>query len=143
MIEKVFLDANILIDIFDDARRYHEVSYKSVEYLINHEIDIYTSSDIITTVYYVLKKQSINVLGHIKQISLICGLIGFTNNELDDAIILLENNKMFSDLEDTIQYLLAKKLNCDLILTNDDSFPKFEIKTMTSEDFNKKIIQKS
>ena len=39
--------------------------------------------------------------------------------------------KKFKDLEDTLQYLLAREMECDLILTNDKDFysPDIEIKS--------------
>ena len=131
MIKSVFLDANILIDIYDDTRRYHEYSYKSVEYLINNEIEIYTSSDIITTVYYVLKKKSSDVLKYIKKLSVICNLIGFTNIELEETIDLIEQNDKSVDLEDMLQYVSAKNTGCDLILSNDEHFPELKIRLCT------------
>ncbi len=135
MIKNVFLDANILIDIFDDTRRFHEYSFKALEYLIKNEVDIYTSSDIITTVYYNLKRQNLDSLKYIKYLSTICKLVGFGNDELEEAILLMEKDKQFSDLEDTIQYVLASSFNCDVIISNDKNFPEKEINVVTSEEF--------
>jgi len=39
----------------------------------------------------------------------------------------------YSDLEDTIQYILAKKLKCDFIISNDKNFISKDIKLLSSE----------
>ncbi len=141
MIKSVFLDANILIDIYDSTRSYHEYSYRTVEYLIKNGVDIYTSSDIITTVYYILKKQFPEVLKYLKKLSIICNLVGFTNVQLDKAIDLIEQNDKLVDLEDVLQYISAKEIGCDLIISNDINFPKLEIEILTSKDFYTNIIE--
>ena len=46
----------------------------------------------------------------------------------------------YNDLEDTIQYILALKENCDLILTNDKNFISKEIPMMSSEEFLEKYL---
>ena len=45
----------------------------------------------------------------------------------------------YKDLEDTLQYILAKKYNCDLIVSNNESFVSKDIKTLTSKEFIKDI----
>jgi predicted nucleic acid-binding protein len=49
-------------------------------------------------------------------------------------------DKNFKDLEDTIQYVLAKENNCDLILTNDKGFYSPDIEKLTSKEFVKKYL---
>lgn len=43
------------------------------------------------------------------------------------------------NLEDTIQYILAKKENCNLILSNDENFYAKDIEVISSEEFCKKV----
>jgi predicted nucleic acid-binding protein len=45
-----------------------------------------------------------------------------------------------NDLEDTLQYLSAKNLKCDCIITNDKSFYKADIETLSSSEFVKKYL---
>lgn len=54
--KKLFLDANILIDIADDARPTSHDSAKLFSYLMQNSkhFELYTSCDLITTVYYLL-----------------------------------------------------------------------------------------
>jgi predicted nucleic acid-binding protein len=47
----------------------------------------------------------------------------------------MKENRNFKDLEDTIQYIMAKKVSADLILSNDRGFVSEEIKLLMSKDF--------
>jgi predicted nucleic acid-binding protein len=47
----------------------------------------------------------------------------------------MKENKKYKDLEDTIQYVLAKKEGCDLIISNDENFYADDIEIMSSEEF--------
>ncbi len=67
-------------------------------------------------------------------------LIPFSNYETQRAIELMQKDKKFEDLEDTLQYVLALENECDLILSNDDNFHSPEIKKVTTKDFVKKLI---
>ena len=55
---KIFLDANVLIDISDDARPFSKESSILFTHLVQNgqKFELYTSCDLITTVYYLLKK---------------------------------------------------------------------------------------
>ena len=82
---KVFLDANVLIDLSSKDRKYSYYSIKAVKYLLTNGVNLYTSSDIITTVYYVLVKHTRNnnlSLKAIKEINSYVILIDFSNDEV-------------------------------------------------------------
>jgi len=53
------------------------------------------------------------------------------------AIKNIKSNKNFKDLEDTIQFVMAKKVGCDLILSNDGGFVSEGIDLMGSREFIK------
>ena len=140
-IKKVFVDANVIIDTFDESRKEHNTSIKAIEYLLSkEEIELYTSCDLITTVYYVLKKKSgKESIYDIESALDIYNLIPFSNYEIKEAINLMKKNKNFKDLEDTLQYVLAKKERCDLILSNDKEFYSPDIQIFTTSEFIEKI----
>lgn len=48
----------------------------------------------------------------------------------------IENN----DFEDTLQYLSAKSADCEYAITNDKSFYKADIKTLSSSQFIEKYL---
>ncbi len=138
---KVFLDANVLIDLSSKDRKYSYYSIKAVKYLLSNGVNLYTSSDIITTVYYVLVKHTRNSklsLQAIKEINSYVILIDFSNDEIEKSIELMENDKNFKDLEDTLQYVLAKKEGCELILSNDKNFYSPDIEKLSTKAFCEK-----
>ena len=49
----------------------------------------------------------------------------------------IENN----DFEDTLQYLSAKSADCEYVITNDKSFYKADLKTISSSEFIEKYLQ--
>ncbi|CAA6819194.1 MAG: Ribonuclease [uncultured Sulfurovum sp.] len=133
---KVFLDANILIDISDSSRPFSKESAKLFSYLLDNteKYELFTSCDLLTTIYYVLKRQLQKeiVLEKIKLMNNIIKVIEFGNVEIDEAIYLMEKNKEFTDLEDTIQFVIARKERCDYIISNDKGFYSHEVPLLSS-----------
>ena len=62
-------------------------------------------------------------------------IIEFGNREIEESCRLMKSNKNFTDLEDTIQYIMAKKASCDLILSNDKGFVSDGVTLMSSVEF--------
>ena len=121
--KRVFVDANVFIDLFDADRPLRKFSVKAIQKLLENGAELYTSCDLITTVYYILKKKfGKEALVFVDKLSRICFIVPFANEEVGEAINLMKKNSEFKDLEDTIQYVLAKKTRCDLILSNDKGF---------------------
>ena len=135
---KIFFDANILIDISDNTRP----SYKNSKTLLDDLMDnieqyiFYTSCDLLTTVYYILRQKltKVEALSQIKLMNQLIKVIEFGNNEISEAIELMERNKKYTDLEDTIQYVMARKEKCDYIITNDKNFASGDVPILSSEE---------
>jgi predicted nucleic acid-binding protein len=134
---RVFLDANIIADIYDQSRPFHTQSKQTLKILLHEKRDkLYTSCDIITTLYYIFfKKDKAKALDVIVQINGLCSIVEFGNAEVEKSCLLMQQNKTYKDLEDTIQYVMAQKVGCDLILSNDKGFVSEEIPLMTSDTF--------
>lgn len=133
---KIFLDANILIDITFESRPFSKESSELYAHLVKNsdKYRLYTSCDLLTTVYYILRKQfdKKSVLEKIKIINKVINVIEFGNKEIDEAIYLMEKNENFSDLEDTIQYVMARKERCDYIISNDKGFFSHDVPLLSS-----------
>ena len=143
MYKKVFLDANIFIDNEDESRDLEKNSLKVLSYLLNNDVELFTSCDLITTIYYILsKKDKLKALESVENINKICKIIDFTNFEVNQTCTLMRENPKFKDLEDTIQYILAKKEGCDLIISNDKEFASETIKLVTTKEFLEKMKSK-
>ncbi len=65
----------------------------------------------------------------------LCMVIEFGNEEIEESCKLMKHDKNFTDLEDTMQYVMAKKASCDLILSNDRGFVSDDIVLMSSREF--------
>ncbi len=132
------MDANVLFDLCITNRPFHGDSARAVEFLLENGAELYTSSDFITTIYYVLSKiikDKDKVLDLIEDLVSYTTLVGFSNEEVEESVELIERDKNFRDLEDTLVYVLAKKTGCDLILSNDGDFYSPDVRVMSSEEF--------
>jgi len=137
MYKKVFFDANVLLDTLSTDRPSSTFSVKSYRHILSSDdIELFTSCDIITTLYYVGRKIDKNViLNSIEVINKTLKVIDFSNKEVAQTCSLMKVDKSYKDLEDTIQYILAKKEDCDLIISNDENFYASDIPIMTSKAY--------
>ena len=53
---KVFLYVNTFIDVYDKKRKNNKFSSLAYEYLLKNKYSIFTSCDLITTIYYINSK---------------------------------------------------------------------------------------
>jgi predicted nucleic acid-binding protein len=141
--KKIFFDANILIDASDGTRPFHEAGKRLFDHLLANieQYSLYTSCDLVTTIYYILSK-SLNTqeaLNNIKLINNLIEIIEFGNDEISEAIELMERNDKYVDLEDTIQYVMARMSGCDYIITNNKNFASGDVPTLTSEEALKEL----
>ena len=141
MSKNIFIDANIILDVFDKDRLGYNSSLSFYTYVVKNKYNLFTSCDIITTLYYVdSKKYKNKTLNKILDINKTLKVVEFSNKEVEQTCTLMIEDKDYIDLEDTIQYVLAKKLKCDLIISNDKRFVSKDINLLTSEEFCKKLI---
>ena len=136
MYKKIFVDANIFLDLTNQERPHSHNSILFYDYALEHKIDLCTSCDLITTIYYLDSKRDKEVaLSNIEQLIKTIYVIDFSNKEIAQTCQLMRENQNYKDLEDTIQYILAKKEGCDLIISNDSGFYAEEIPVMSSKSF--------
>ena len=140
---KIFFDANILIDISDTSRPTYKESRALLDYLMDNieQYTFYTSCDWLTTMYYILRKKlnKIETLAQVKLINQLIYVIEFGNAEINEAIELMERNEKYTDLEDTIQYVMARKEKCDYIITNDKAFASGDVPVLSAVEALKKL----
>ncbi len=141
MYNAIFLDANVLADLYDTSRPYASASRKALEFLLSRDTTrLFTSCDVVTTIYYIFSKHNKEeALNHIIGINCWCNIVEFGNTEITQSTQLMKQNPSFTDLEDTIQYVMAQKVNADLILSNDSGFVSDGIDVMGTEEFCEKM----
>ena len=136
MYKKIFVDANIFLDLTNQERPHSQNSILFYAYVLEHNIDLCTSCDLITTIYYLDSKRDKQVaLSNIEKLIRTVYVIDFSNKEIAQTCQLMRENQNYKDLEDTIQYILAKKEGCDLIISNDIGFYAEDIPVMSSKAF--------
>ena len=93
----------------------------------------------ITNIYYITAKHTSKntALKALEYLKNTVTIIPFATEELSKTIELMKNDKEYNDMEDTIQYILAKQEKCDIIITNDKKFTSKDIKCFSSEQFCK------
>lgn len=129
-----------MVDFVDDRRPSHIQSKKIILDAIQQNVHLFTSCDIVTTVYYLsAKKDQSRALNEITKINYFCTIIDFSNAEVEQTCDLMAQNSDFKDLEDTIQYILAKKASCDCIISNDKNFYSPDILLLSSEQFCERL----
>ena len=140
-IKKVFFDANIFNDVFDNKRKTHEISKQAFANAVQRKLSLYTSCDVATNIYYITAKYTHkeNALNAIDVIKELVEIIPFGAEELSETIGLMRSDSDYKDLEDTVQYILALQTGCDVIVSNDRNFISKEIPCMDSETFVKKF----
>ncbi len=141
MVNKVLLDVNIIVDLFDKNRPYSQVSLKSVQMLLERGILLYINSDTLTTTFYLLRSQKkatfLEAIEAIKEISKLCELISIEIADVKNTVLLCEDAKTpFKDYEDAMQYICAKKVDVDMILTNDKGFVSPDIQVKSSSEYS-------
>jgi predicted nucleic acid-binding protein len=55
--KRIFVDANVLIDLFDASRPLRKFSIEAIQKILETEAELHTSCDLITTVYYRILSQ--------------------------------------------------------------------------------------
>jgi predicted nucleic acid-binding protein len=137
MYKKVFLDANVIADLYDENRPFNKESERVVSTLVtNNRVELFTSCDIITTLYYILSKRGKEkALDSIREVNELCTVVDFANKEVRESCEIMKSSKKYKDLEDTIEYVMAKKMSCDLIISNDKGFVSEEVKLLSAKEF--------
>jgi len=137
-VHRVFFDANIINDIYDSKRVSSKQSFLALKKCLEDDIEVTTSCDVVTNVYYITAKYTdrLNALEALDDVESIFTVLPFDNSILKKAINLMKKDSDYIDLEDTIQYVLAKENKCDVIISNDKKFISKDIKLTSAENFN-------
>ena len=59
----------------------------------------------------------------------------FKNIELEKTIKLMQEDSDYKDFEDTLQYIIAKDIGCEVIISNDKDFISKELPLYNPKEF--------
>ncbi len=132
--KNVFIDINILMDIYAERKLFIKSSLAVYVLGIDKKINLFTTSNTITTLHYLLKKilseEKIRItLEHIiEHVSII---------PIDINIIKKSLKSNHKDFEDAVQIISAQSIkDMDCIVTRDlKDYKNAEINVFTPDDF--------
>ena len=128
---KIFLDTNIFLDFALDRGQADEAEH-ILNAIESGQFTAYVADITLVNIAYVARKQKESNKRLLYFITKHFTVIGAENREFEQALAL--DNR---DLEDNVQVVLAEKTTCQMIITNDLSFPKEKITVISSVDFVK------
>lgn len=120
---KLFLDANIILDLIDEDRTSVKQTRAFIKDAILKGNQFYTSCDIFTTLYYVAAKKlsPTTIMSEFEKLLLFIDVVSIDLLTIKEAMKLLKESE---DFEDLLQYVCALQSDCDAIVTNDKKFYK-------------------
>ena len=128
---KIFLDTNIFLDFALDRGHADEAEH-ILNAIESGQFTAYVADITLVNIAYVARKQKESNKRLLYFITKYFTVVGAENREFEQALAL--DNR---DLEDNVQVVLAEKMTCQMIITNDLSFPKEKITVISSVDFVK------
>ena len=132
MENNIYVDTNVFIDLMDSTRPHAKGSIALFRKYLSEGKTLYINSDTVTNAFYVMRKEKIYTPEALfvlfKKLIALFVIVSVENEEALDALTLCENpNNLCKDYEDTLQYVCAKKVGADVIVTNDKSFVCLDI----------------
>ena len=132
--KNVFIDTNILVDVFANRKPFVENSLKIYNLCIKRKIKLFTSSNTITTIHYILKKtisedKARVAIEHIVEYAEII--------PVDITIIRKSLKSNHKDFEDAMQIVAAESISdMDCIVTRDlKDYKNAQIEVLTPDEF--------
>jgi predicted nucleic acid-binding protein len=127
----LFLDSDVLLDWLLKSEPFSSFTQTLVNESITRHFKVSTSALIIANINYILSNRT-SVSNARQNIKMLINLINILPFEGD--IINLALASTFADFEDSIQYHIALKYNCDVIITrNIKDYKRSTIPVLTAE----------
>ncbi len=133
---KIYIDTNVYINSI--LNRDDGLSQDVLIFLKNSGVDLFINDISIINIHYIIRKyiQKDLLKQELKTINNEHILVSVDSKIIDNA---LDSN--FKDFEDAVQYFCAKKIDADVILTdNIKDFKNSGIKVMSVQEFFNKFI---
>ena len=128
----IFIDSDVLIDVFAKRQPFYVLSAKCLELAEDGKYQAYTSPLIIANVFYVIHKfsEKITAMDCIKKIRQYINIVNVDQKCVDQAL-----TSEFTDFEDAIQNYSAENAVMDAILTrNTAHYKKSSLSIMLPEE---------
>ena len=133
MSQKVFLDADVILDVILERTPHHVFSEEVLASCESGINEGFASSLTLANIYFILRKNDHHAFAvkTISKIRAILRILPLTVKEIDEAI-----SADFSDFEDGLQYFIALNHRISTIITrNPKDFRKSSIDVLTPREF--------
>lgn len=130
---KLFLDANVILDLILKRQPFFDTIAKIITVAENKNYQLCLSSVTFVNVNYIACKftDKKNVLESLKMLRIVFDVLSVSETEIDKAL-----HSKFNDFQDAVQHYCATLYNCDYIITRDlKDFKNSEIPVMSPTEF--------
>ena len=134
---RIYIDTNIYLNSI--LNRDNEISKKVLSFLAGVDVEIYMNDISIVNIHYIIRKSldRVSVVSELRTIQKENYLVS-----VDEQIIESSLDSKFKDFEDAVQYFCAKRINAELIITDNISdFKLSDIRVITAKDFVEEYIK--
>jgi len=134
----IYVDTNIVIDMCDNTRAMYNNSFARItEYMEQGACELFINSDTLANVFYILSNRStLDTSEVLEKMYFVSDIFTLVPIESEDVLMALDlcsdSNKPYKDYEDAVQYVCAKKIDADLIVTNDKKFVSLDIELFST-----------
>ena len=144
MIEKLFIDTDIILDIVFKREPFFPDSQRVLSLIESNYFSGLTSSLVIANCYYIINsnRDKKTALKTISKLRSILNVLPFTDKEIGESL-----NSNINDFEDGVQYFIALNNSINNLITrNISDYKGLDINVLTPKDFLnleriKKIIE--
>lgn len=134
---KIFIDTNIYLNSI--LNRDEGISKELLSFLSEVDVEIYLNDISIINIHYIIRKKFDKdyVKNELKTIQQEHGLVSVDKEIIEEAL-----ESPFKDFEDAVQYFCAKRIDAELIITdNIADFKHSNIEVISAKDFYQKYIE--
>jgi predicted nucleic acid-binding protein len=144
MHNRIYFDTNVIVDLFDVKRPFHEDSVAVFKKIFeDEEMDVFINTDTLTNLFYILRSHmKFSFEDAIEKLEFVKDAFTVISSEMNeiDATISICKEYLFDDYEDAMQYVCALKEECTLIITNNaKDFKNASVEIVTSKALASKI----
>ena|ERR1700759_4982712 len=133
----IFVDSDVLLDLLLSRKPFNRFSEILLQEARNLKLNLHTSTLVLANTHYMVSKHFGRQVAK-QQLKVLSGIVKMLPFEPDNLESALNNDH--ADFEDTIQFHIAEKHRCDLIISrNIKHFKKFHIPVLTAEQFLKTL----
>ncbi|MFN3801145.1 type II toxin-antitoxin system VapC family toxin [Belliella pelovolcani] len=133
MIQKLFLDTNVVVDLLGERDPFYDAISKITTLADKGRIELVVSSLTFATTYYLLSRfENRDVVKEkIRKFKVIIETADLTNQIIEKGL-----SSKFPDFEDSLQYYCALATGCNLIITrNGKDFKESAIPVLSPKEY--------